>query len=208
MPRPRITASQRAQLPDPRPARMNGGVCGFCWIGTETSHDHCRRAIRNGNGSIFVCMCEHKSHALNPNPRCTECYNTTADELDLKLYLCVDPNECDARVQARLRDNPQYQMIAEARERATLRAVAEGRRKPPREKKEPKSKVGACLCCGDATAGGKFLPGHDARLVSIWAGKVEAAEVTREDAITKFVELGTSDALIAKLTRKLDLQNA
>ena len=30
----------------------------------------------------------------------------------------------------------------------------------------PKPKVGACECCGEPTRGGRFLPGHDARLAS------------------------------------------
>lgn len=203
----KITTAERAKLADPRPARMNGGVCGFCFVGTESSHEHCRRAVRNGDGSIFYCQCDHATHGP-VQTRCTECYNTVQAELDQKLWLCLDADECVVRVENRLKADPTYQMITEIREKSDLRLVAEGKRKPRREKREPKPKVGACLCCGDATAGGKFLPGHDARLVSIWAGKVEGSEVTREDAIAKFVELGTSDALIAKLTRKLDLIDA
>lgn len=201
----RITPSERAALPDPRPARMNGGICGFCFIGTESSHDHCRRAIRNGNGSIFYCECLHESHGVDKvTPRCTECYNATEGEIDTKLWLCLDVQECEARIRARLQEHPTYQMIESIRERAEERMVAEGKRKPKRDKAPARPKTGNCLCCGETTSGGKFLPGHDARLVSIWAKKVAASEATREDAITKFTELGTSDALIAKLTRKLE----
>lgn len=204
--RPRITPAERAKLPDPRPVQANEGLCGFCWIGTESSHDHCRRGIRNGNGSIFYCGCDHKSHAPHQSgtPRCTECYNISEGEVDKRLWLCLDATDCEARVKTRLGNNPMYAAIESAREHANERAIAEGRRKPPRERTEKRPKTGNCLCCGDVTGGGKFLPGHDARLVSKWAKKVAASEVTREDAIAMFVELGTSDALIAKLTRKLD----
>ena len=202
MTRPRITVSQRAALPDPRPVQIRDGICGFC--ANFLSHEHCRRAIRNGDGSILLCMCEDPVHADKPNPRCTECYNSNADELDTKLYMCLDATECDERVRRRVSLNPQYQQITQARERADERAVAEGRRKPKREKVPPKPKTGNCLCCGEQTSGGKFLPGHDARLVSQTATAVAAGTLTREDAITKFAELGTSDALVAKLTRKLD----
>ena len=201
--RPRITTAERALLPDPRPVRANDGLCGFCWIGTDSSHEHCRRGIRNGNGSIFYCECTHKAHADKPGPICTQCYNTNQDELDTKLWLCLDPSECDARVAARLQYNPQYIRIQEARERADERMIKEGRRKPKKERGPGRPKTGNCACCGEVTGGGKFLPGHDARLVSQWAKKVEAGEATSEDAITKFVELGTSDALIAKLKRKM-----
>lgn len=38
--------------------------------------------------------------------------------------------------------------------------------KKPRKASTPKPSVGKCECCGDPTKGGRFLPGHDARLGS------------------------------------------
>jgi hypothetical protein len=54
----------------------------------------------------------------------------------------------------------------------------------PRKKKDPKPAVGKCECCGDPTKGGRFLPGHDAKLGSRLVG-----EVTKSGSAEAYAEL-------------------
>jgi len=50
---------------------------------------------------------------------------------------------------------------------ADARSVV-GRTKP----KKPKPRAGKCECCGEPTRGGRFLPGHDARLASALVARI------------------------------------
>lgn len=59
----------------------------------------------------------------------------------------------------------------EAEQARKLRAERKLRRSPP------KPTTGICECCGEATKGGRFLPGHDAKLVSVLRTKVKNGDV-------------------------------
>jgi hypothetical protein len=45
--------------------------------------------------------------------------------------------------------------------------------KKPRKPSAPKPTTGSCECCGEPTKGGRFAPGHDAKLASILRAKVK-----------------------------------
>lgn len=192
----------------PRPVKMNDGICGFCFVQTETAHQMCRRSTRNGNGSVVFCKCDHPFHAPHQagTPRCSECYNITEGEVDKKTWLCVEADECNARVHERIKNDSTIQMIEAVRAKARESQAADGHARAARRASsgEGRPTSGVCLCCGEATGGGKFRPGHDARLVSRVAQEVADGKVTPTDALEKFAELGVSDALQAKLKRKIE----
>lgn len=50
---------------------------------------------------------------------------------------------------------------------ATLNGLSRDKQpKKPRKPPKPRATSGKCECCGEPTRGGRFLPGHDAKLVS------------------------------------------
>jgi hypothetical protein len=57
--------------------------------------------------------------------------------------------------------------------------------------KKPKPRTGECECCGEPTRGGRFLPGHDAKLVSTLLERIRSgddaayAEMERRNWIKK-----------------------
>lgn len=64
----------------------------------------------------------------------------------------------------------------------------------PRRSGPAKPKTGSCECCGEPTRGGRFLPGHDARLASALKKRVESgdadayAEMKRRNWLKKLPE--------------------
>lgn len=197
--RQRIPVEVAARIPQPKYLK---NPCGFC---STDHHESCPRGFRSGNGSVMLCPCESTQHPSRPHesPRCLECRNDDIDELDEKLWLCIEIADCEARVNNRLDKNPSMQMIHEAYLNADVRKAADKIARPARNRNPGRPSTGKCLCCGEPTAGGLFLPGHDARLVSQTAKKVEAGA---DPIVTlgEFKELGVSDALYAKLQRKLE----
>jgi len=190
----RIPARHRATLPEPKDARF---PCNFC---RTNDHNLCPRVYRNGSGSIHFCPCntQHDPRVV----RCTECYNTNEGEVDTKVWLCNDVEACGERIMRRVEKTEVYQQITQAQDSAREKQIAEGKRKPARPRGEGRPKTGQCLCCGETTGGGKFKPGHDARMVSQLATKVqEGADADKVKA--DFAALGVSDALQAKLAKRI-----
>jgi len=198
--RMRIPMEMRARLSDPKYLQ---NVCGYCATG---SHDNCKRAIRAGDGHIMLCPCTEHATLAGAEVKCTECYNTDIDELDEKLWLCIDRTDCESRIRERLGKDPSYALIHQAYANASVRLEREAKERPARSKSPSRPSSGKCACCGETTGGGLFRPGHDARLVSQTAADVAAGKLSPVDAVAKFEGLGTSPALIAKLTRKLERQ--
>lgn len=201
--RVRIPVQLRASLSQPTYLKK---ACGYCSVPNRTgdAHKYCKRAIRSGDGHIMLCPCVDPAHdgPAADSIFCTECDNTNLDELDEKLFLCWDKEDCEARISKRMESNPTHQLIHQAyldadRTKAATNQVRARAKNPGR----PSS--GKCLCCGETTGGGKFLPGHDARLVSQTAARV-AAGADPLVTLAEFRELGVSDALIGKLQRKLE----
>lgn len=148
--------------------------CNFCATG---HHGSCPGAVRNARrGRLVRCYCCERP------PYCLDCRAT--EDVDPAEWICRDLLGCQARVRARLEDSPLHRQLQECRTESAersrrMRITAEAIRAGldpdeidefdrPQEKKPrvPRPAVGACECCGEATKGGRFLPGHDARLKS------------------------------------------
>lgn len=112
--------------------------CGFCMT---NHHQHCPGATRNGNGLVLTCPCGCRELF------CRECKNTNADEIDPARWRCRDWSLCETR-------RPQPPTPAKKWEKRMTEKKAD----------QPKPR---CECgCGSETKGGKFRPGHDAKLKS------------------------------------------
>jgi len=153
-------------------------VCLFCKQGRC---DHCVIAARNVRLGAFPCRCTGCEHPV----QCLDCKNTDPDEVSATEYRCLDPNDCRTRISERQKRNALYRMLQDCRAAGAasrIRIVRErdriARNVPkdeedsaaPRPKREPRpvrARVGECLCCGQPTKGGKFQPGHDAKLAAV-----------------------------------------
>lgn len=62
----------------------------------------------------------------------------------------------------------------------------------------------SCLCCGEPTRGGKFLPGHDSRYLKARERLVRMTTSTVEQEIEKMQERGLSEALQAKFRKRFE----
>jgi hypothetical protein len=143
--------------------------CRFCF---EGHHRSCPSAVRTPTG-LILCHCPDCPHPT----RCLECGHATPDELDLDYWACQDKAECNDRVRTRKADSPMVRMLQQCRSDAAIarrqsrQVVADVRAQTWDEDEvpthiDPKPVSGLCGCCGQPTKGGRFLPGHDARLKS------------------------------------------
>ena len=74
----------------------------------------------------------------------------------------------------------------------------------PSATKTPKPET-KCLCCGEPTKGGKFLPGHDARYVSQQAVEyVDAVSDSVRKHIYNYCEEHLSNHLFAKFVKRIE----
>lgn len=128
--------------------------CGFC---STNSHDNCRGGYRNGDGSVLICAC---SCADTKPEFCHHCHTTESDYLG-RPWLCDDRDACENRVRVRLDQSPIMKLIRETRV-SDLTTSRLGR-----------SSAKVCLCCGEPTRGGKFLPGHDSKYLNAKIAQLE-----------------------------------
>lgn len=188
------------------PVRLQQVVCAFC---TNKAHGQCPGAIRIPDTErVIVCKCCTPKHGM-----CTTCGHREKGEVDPITWYCLDRYACSARVQARMTASPVHRMLQDVRldaaaKRRRLRIEAgriqsgidpsdpseadsfevRGNGKP-RKPSRPKS--GSCLCCDEATKGGRFLPGHDAKMVSRLLADIDSNEsVLSVQAWSRVVELG------------------
>lgn len=167
-----------------------GHICGFC---STNAHDFCKAVIRNGDTSLIKCPCACTSNKIE---RCTECHTSDPDHLG-RPWLCDDRAACDGRVEARLAQSPTYQQIK------ALRARLDDIKAASREIKLATPKQGGlCLCCGEATRGGNFLPGHDSRWLVNWVERIKNNEITKDAALAEVSK--TSTHLAAKLEKRIN----
>lgn len=166
-------------------------VCNPC---KEGKCAYCVIAARNPRLGAFPCRCTKCSHPA----QCLDCRNTNPDEISVDQYKCIDPDGCRGRISARLERSALWRMLQDCRAAgAAERArVARGRMKimatlppdeedsaAPRPKRKPgaaRAKSGTCLCCGEPTRGGKFLPGHDAKLAAVLRTAMRDGTITTE----------------------------
>lgn len=185
-----------------QPILIQQVTCSFCKNtapGPDGTHPRCPGAIRvPGTDRIIVCKC-----CTPPNGQCTTCGNR--DDVDPLTFYCLDRYACSARVQKRMEANPLHRQLQEVRLEAAAKrkrdrhlqgsilngVVASGvvevdsfettRNGKPRKPARPRE--GKCACCGEPTKGGRFLPGHDARLVSALIKRIDAGDQDAWDAV-------------------------
>jgi hypothetical protein len=158
-------------------------TCGFCNIG---NHPACRGAAKN-LGSILRCACGCSEG------RCLDCGNRNLDELNgwacANPQDCADTIAArSAANPLRPMLEEIYVLAGEARRQAlherTMRQIREAvvacgiddelghdvaadldRPRRPRRARVARPTSGICICgCDGPTKGGRFQPGHDARL--------------------------------------------
>lgn len=176
--------------------KANMWRCGFCASGL---HPSCPRAVRLPKYGLWVCYC-----CGTDDVRCLECGST--EEVDKEVWRCIDRQACRHQVEVRQANSPIWNMLQKAR----LAGAAERRRKReqtariwrdvPHNEDEmleeerqqlaaaKRAGPGSCECCGHPTKGGRFLPGHDAKLKSRLRRLVLLAN--DQDAQRELVERG------------------
>lgn len=117
----------------------------------------CPIVIVGANGIAH--RCSDPSHeGVDVSNICKTC-GYKSDTGEVTDYACVETEECTARVRDRLMASPTYRLLQECRE-ASERANVE------RNASRPGKAPGRCEHCGEATKGGRFRMGHDAKLKS------------------------------------------
>lgn len=127
--------------------------------------------------------------------KCLDCRHTSPEDVSPETWSCLDRDACLARQEAARDAHPFLVRLKEIRA-----MTAQTEDKP---KREAKPKIGNCLCCGEETKGGKFLPGHDARFVSEQVAFVLQGTKTEAQAREALAE--TSDSLKGKFEKSLGL---
>lgn len=183
-----------------RRAMVRTWTCAFCRNGLCGSCPGMVGWSQSGTTRVFRCECGKAHRPVY----CRTCKNENSDEVNPETWLCLDSHVCHGRVQIRLKNNELWQMLqrckssgALARKRKReMTQLAEslvdpcvdelidnqpGHREPSvrssRPKSPPRPKTGVCQCgCAGTTAGGKFLPGHDAKLASALVRRVKSGD--------------------------------
>jgi hypothetical protein len=161
------------------PTALGNRLCGFCKSPRDASgvHTNCPGAVANGDGQIIICPCKCKGLI------CRECRGT--ENIDPTTWLCIDRDACRLATQARraaaraangytLPDVPvQSRKFAGGATEPRGRAVEGSRPRKAKDGYDPKPFGSRCHCgCKGLTKGGRFLPGHDAKLKSILSDQV------------------------------------
>lgn len=149
--------------------------CQFC---ADGFHGSCPGAVRNARpgNKLIKCYC------CTREPYCVDC--KAPHDADPETWSCRDRAACQLRVLARLEQSPLHRQLQECRSDSAERArrirlaadairsgvpldeIDEFARPVEKKARQPRPATGACECCGEPTRGGRFLPGHDARLKS------------------------------------------
>lgn len=191
-----------------KPARRAPWQCGFCGSG---NHERCTGAAVSG-GKIMRCAC--KVHPLVQ--RCLECGNTRGEELTdwactnptdcadaIAARSASNPLRKELETVKALGGEARRRALDERLQREIRRAVAVcgiddqlgddvARNRPPtpraRTSRASRPRTGQCVCgCAGQTKGGKFQPGHDAKLKSALKKAIVEGDAT---AYERMVELG------------------
>lgn len=144
--------------------------CGYCTTGN--THHLCPGGVRNGNGSIVRCGCGCEQSKL---PRCTDCGNREPEEIS-ERWFCIDRDSCLIDQNKRAAKDRVLQGIRAAQAPRMNRedpTGTEAHTRPASVSRTPRSKSGQCKCCGEATKGGKFLPGHDSKWLNVLVAQAE-----------------------------------
>lgn len=165
--------------------------CGFCSTGT---HNLCPGGVLNGNKTeVVICSCTEHPTVV----RCLNCGNKTADEVSNSTWSCHDADACQARIDRRRTEADQT--LYPSREPGWRSEVKET---PARTSRKPSD--GQCLCCGDKTKGGRFLPGHDSRYLTMVVKSVNEHQATVDGVAEIMTQEGCSMALVAKFRKRVN----
>lgn len=181
-------------------------VCGFC---STKHHEKCAvgtkhqgRHEKYPNGVVWVCSCECNTGRR----KCARCGNRTTDEVNPTTWECIDIEACQAKVEVKRENDPFTAQLREIKESVKMAKVEESKVKA--EKAEKVKEPTFCLVTGEATKGGLFKPGMDARYVSQRVEAVVEAGFTKkveQEQRTKMKNDGVSERLIAKFDKSLGL---
>ncbi|URM86945.1 hypothetical protein SEA_TYPHER_37 [Microbacterium phage Typher] len=171
-----------------------GKACGFCTTGNR--HDLCPGGILNGNQTEVV-LCGCTDHEVIT--RCLDCGLRSLDEVDPQTWQCIDQESCASR-RAKAREKSLVALYGSSDTENPLRAVPRAE-KP--EKAPSRPKVGKCLCCGETTGGGLFRPGHDSKYLTRAVTEIREGTHDLADVQAAWRDQGISDALQAKLAKRV-----
>lgn len=176
--------------------------CGFCNTGF---HENCKVVARNGSAApnpLVWCSCA-KCVDKSDHPFCIDCGNKTEQDVDAVRWTCIDQVGCKARITAKVDADPVIQKVRDTRVRANMVKVAENAEKAAKAPAAPK--VGVCLVTGKPTKGGKFLPGMDARYVSLRVAEVIEGKTTAPKVLAAMKAADLSESLQSKFTKNLGI---
>jgi hypothetical protein len=130
-------------------------------------HDRCAGAYAQPSGVIITCPCPR--HAGEQRCRVCRHDHTVAEDFDPAGRQCADHDSCARRISTAHHESPARQAIKEARATITPRKAARD-----------------CECaCGGQTRGGRFMPGHDAKLKSILLARARAGDDAARDDLRR-----------------------
>lgn len=143
-----------------------------------------------------------KCYCCTRDPYCVDC--KSSEDVNVETWSCHDGAACALRVAARLETNPLHRQLQECRSDSAERArrvreqaelirrgldpneIDEFERPLEKKPRVPRPAVGSCECCGEPTRGGRFLPGHDARLAARLVARIKSGDPTaREEMVSR-----------------------
>lgn len=177
----------------PKTFRQSDTPCGYCHTGG--CHDLCPGGVLNGNGTeVVLCGCDECETRM----RCLRC--GTRDHVNPETWECIEEDTCEANREAS-RNRARRDVFGQA---AAERAAEAHEAKKTTTKTAPaRSKIGSCLHCGESTKGGLFLPGHDSKYLSERVTHIQGGGVTLDQVIESWQSVGVSEALQAKLRKRV-----
>lgn len=179
--------------------------CGFCsGQGKHPTHDNCAigtkhqgKHEKHKNGVVWVCGCE----CNKGRRKCANCGNRNTDEVDPTTWECFDVEGCQVLKTERWAEDPFSNQLREIKERVDMAKTEAAKA----EKSAKAPKVGKCLVTGEATKGGLFKPGMDAKYVSLRVAEVMDKSKTKAQALKQMKDDGTSPVLQAKFEKNLNI---
>ena len=186
-------------------------ACGFCASG---AHARCPGTLING-GTLWRCPC-----TATPSCsvlRCTTCGNrepgTVADS-----GVCSDQDACAVAVAAS-RHATLVMLNMDDTSTDGEASIGPGPGPGSSTSRQPRARApkvpgkpgagrpasGKCICCGAPTKGGRFLPGHDAKWLSVQVACFTEGGQDRAEIRDYMRGRGASDALIAKFEKRVGL---
>ena len=193
------------------PQKQARGIrCGWC-VDTANDHENCVLAVEmeTGDGPAksrtkypWLCPCEYCKEHFPGRTRCTRC-NRRGVVID-EFWHCVNEIDCIEHRKRKRANDPMMRQIDEIR--AELAGAPIDGEDPKLHRKSrhtnAKAKTGSCVCCGEPTRGGKFLPGHDSRYVSRQAALYVKHDPNAPEIYTAMENLGP--ALHAKFIKQVE----